>query len=34
VSTEKDGVRLTLVTNAPKDILLLEVKLELIGCYF
>lgn len=31
VSTEKDGVRLGLVADAPKDILLLEVELEMIG---
>ena len=33
VSTEKDGVRLGLLAEAPKDILLLEVELEMIGCY-
>jgi tetraacyldisaccharide 4'-kinase len=30
VSTEKDGVRLALVPTAPKDMLLLEVELELM----
>lgn len=30
VSTEKDGVRLDLVPNAPKDALLLEIELELM----
>ncbi len=33
VSTEKDGVRLGLVADVPKDILLLEVELEMIGCH-
>ncbi len=33
VSTEKDGVRLALLADAPKDILLLEIELEMVGCH-